>query len=77
MTLKERFNFNLIPFIDYFDGPFLSQVKTRVEDDILNLVLFVPLGLYLSYFLKGKKKILNVIIIFIYKTVCNLNEMVI
>ena len=61
-TLAERFNFYLVPFKDYFEGPFLIQIRTIIEDDILNLLLFVPFGMYLTLFIK-KGSLYKVIIL--------------
>lgn len=55
MTVIERINFDLIPFKDYIEGPFISQIKTIIEDDILNILFFVPLGMYASLFIKKHK----------------------
>ena len=59
-TLKERFMFYLVPFKDYFEGPFLSQLDTIIEDDILNVLFFLPLGIYTTFFFK-KYRILKTI----------------
>lgn len=61
MTVIERINFHLVPFKDYIEGPFLSQIKTIIEDDILNILFFVPLGMYASLFIK-KHKFIKVIL---------------
>lgn len=62
MTLKERINFHLIPFMDYVEGPFVSHIKTIIEDDILNILFFVPLGMYIGLFSK-KHKFLKIFLI--------------
>ena len=61
MTIIERINFDLVPFKDYIEGPFISQIKTIIEDDILNILFFVPLGMYASLFIK-KHKFIKVIL---------------
>lgn len=61
MTVIERINFDLVPFKDYIEGPFISQIKTIIEDDILNILFFVPLGMYASLFIK-KHKLIKVIL---------------
>jgi len=61
MTVIERINFDLVPFKDYIEGPFISQIKTIIEDDILNILFFVPLGMYASLFIK-KHKFIKVIL---------------
>ncbi len=55
MTIIERINFDLVPFKDYIEGPFISQINTIIEDDILNILFFVPLGMYASLFIKKHK----------------------
>ena len=55
MSLAERFKMYLKPFNDYFEGPFVSQRRTIFFDDLLNVVIFMPMGLYLSYFIKKQK----------------------
>lgn len=55
MTVIERIKFDLVPFKDYIEGPFISQIKTIIEDDILNILFFVPLGMYASLFIKKHK----------------------
>lgn len=61
MTIIERINFDLVPFKDYIEGPFISQINTIIEDDILNILFFVPLGMYASLFIK-KHKFIKVIL---------------
>lgn len=51
-SLNERFHFDLVPFKDYIEGPFLSQIDTIIEDDILNILFFIPFGMYLALFTK-------------------------
>lgn len=53
-TLSERFYFYIVPFKDYIEGPFLSQIDTIIQDDLLNVFLFVPFGMYLTLFLKKR-----------------------
>ena len=55
MTVIERIKFDLVPFKDYIEGPFISQINTIIEDDILNILFFVPLGMYASLFIKKHK----------------------
>lgn len=61
-TLRERFLFFIVPFEDYVKGPFLEQIDIIIEDDILNVAIFVPMGLYLTLFLK-KFRLLKVVVI--------------
>ena len=60
LTLKERFDYYLIPFIDYFNNE-STQTFIKFKDGILNVFVFIPLGLYLSFFIK-KNKFIKVII---------------
>lgn len=55
MNLEERFKFFLVPFNDYFIEPFTQTRMNTFKDDILNIAIFIPLGLYVSYFIKNKK----------------------
>lgn len=55
MNLEQRFKFFLVPFNDYFIEPFTQTRMNTFKDDILNIVIFIPLGLYVSYFIKNKK----------------------
>lgn len=64
-TIMERIEFHLIPFKDYVEGPFISQINNIIQDDILNLALFIPLGLYLTYFLKHQRLVKVILISFI------------
>ena len=54
LTLKERFDYYLIPFIDYFNND-STQTFIKFKDGILNVIVFIPLGLYLSFFIKNNK----------------------
>ena len=54
LTLKERFEYYLIPFIDYFNNE-STQIFIKLKDGILNVIVFIPLGLYLSFFIKKNK----------------------
>ena len=59
LTLKERFDYYLIPFIDYINND-STQTFIKFKDGILNVIVFIPLGLYLSFFIK-KNKFIKVI----------------
>ena len=50
----------MIPFIDYFNND-STQTFIKFKDGILNVFVFIPLGLYLSFFIK-KNKFIKVII---------------
>jgi glycopeptide antibiotics resistance protein len=62
MTLHERFTRFIIPFKDYTEPFFSNQIHILIKDDILNVVLFIPLGLYLAYFVR-ENKLLWVIVV--------------
>ena len=68
-SLNERINAYLIPFKDYIEGPFISQIKTIIKDDILNVCIFIPLGIYLTFFFK-KFRILKVLGITLFISIC-------
>ena len=54
LTTEERFLYFIVPFEDYFtDNVDFNLMKWK--DGALNLLLFVPVGLYLSFFIKTKK----------------------
>jgi glycopeptide antibiotics resistance protein len=61
LTLKERVLREINPIGWYIDPPIKSQVPFYLRDDLLNVALFVPFGLYLAYFFKNKK-ILKILI---------------
>ena len=44
----------MIPFIDYFNND-STQTFIKFKDGILNVIVFIPLGLYLSFFIKNNK----------------------
>ena len=54
LTLKVRFDYYLIPFIDYINND-STQTFIKFKDGILNVIVFIPLGLYLSFFIKNNK----------------------
>lgn len=62
MTLMERLLRELNPIGFYIDPPIESQVPFYLMDDILNVVIFIPFGLYMSYFVK-KHKVLKAVIV--------------
>ena len=64
LTLKERFDYYLIPFIDYFNND-STQTFIKFKDGILNVIVFIPLGLYLSFFIKNNKFIKVIIYTFL------------
>lgn len=61
-TLKERFLVFITPFKNYFTGGLEVPKYIFDMDDFLNVILFIPLGLYLSYFIKNHKFIKVLII---------------
>ncbi|MBQ9730505.1 MAG: VanZ family protein [Bacilli bacterium] len=58
ISLKERFMLYLIPFKKYETD---SLIKMTI-DMILNIIIFIPFGLYLSYFIKKNKFIKTLVI---------------
>lgn len=64
LTLKERFDYYLIPFIDYINND-STQTFIKFKDGILNVFVFIPLGLYLSFFIKNNKFIKVIIYTFL------------
>lgn len=67
-SLTERFNFYLIPFLDYFEGPFLIQIDNIISDDILNICIFTVMGLYITYFTKKNRLLKTILISFLVST---------
>ena len=65
MNLEQRFKFFLVPFNDYFIEPFTQTRMNTFQDDMLNIAIFIPLGLYVSYFIKNKKFLKTLGIVFI------------
>lgn len=61
-SLTERFTTFLIPFQDYFKGQFVVQRDVLLKDDILNVIIFIPLGLYVSFFVEEKKALKTLLI---------------
>lgn len=55
MNIKERFLIFSTPFKNYFPGSINAPKYIFAEDDLLNIIIFIPIGLYLSYFIKNKK----------------------
>ena len=64
-TLLERFTRFIIPFKDYTEDFFSNQIHILIKDDILNFLIFIPLGLYLAFFINDKKLIKTLLITFI------------
>ena len=58
MTVKQRFMRCLIPFSQYFgNGWGFWATVWELKDFPLNIIAFIPLGVYLSYFFKKHKLI--------------------
>lgn len=55
MSIKERILVFSTPFKNYFLESINSPKYVFTEDDLLNVIIFIPMGLYLSYFIKNKK----------------------
>lgn len=64
MTLSERLLREINPIGWYINPPEVSQLPFYIRDDILNILIFIPFGMYLSYFVKNKKVLKIVIITF-------------
>lgn len=62
MTILERLLNEINPIGWYIDPPIATEVPNYLRDDILNVVLFIPFGGYLSHFIK-EKKILKIVLI--------------
>jgi glycopeptide antibiotics resistance protein len=55
LTLLERAIREINPLSYYTNPPNPNQIPNYLRDDILNVVIFIPLGFYLGYFIKEKK----------------------
>lgn len=55
LTISERIVMYLIPFEDYINSPIYSPLSTKLSDGFLNILIFIPLGLYLAFFIENKK----------------------
>ena len=64
MNIKERFLIFSTPFKNYFLESVNSPKYVFTEDDLLNVIIFIPMGLYLSYFIKNKKFLKSLLITF-------------
>ena len=64
LTAKERFLYYIVPFEDYFTDN-IDFYLMKLKDGALNLLLFIPFGLYCSYFIKTKKFIKTMLISFV------------
>lgn len=62
MTIKERLNVFNIPFKNYFPESIDAPKYLFNSDDLLNIIIFIPIGLYIAYFSK-KFKFIKVFII--------------
>ena len=62
MTIKERLNVFNIPFKNYFPESIDAPEYLFNSDDLLNIIIFIPLGLYIAYFSK-KFKFIKVFIL--------------
>ncbi|MBQ9783984.1 MAG: VanZ family protein [Clostridia bacterium] len=63
LSIFERISLNSIPFIEYFLPEYKYELLEMLRDDLLNILLFVPFGLYLSYFSTKNKLFKTVLII--------------
>ena len=64
MSLSERILRELNPIGLYTNPPIESEVPNYFRDDVLNVLLFIPFGIYLSIFIKNKKVLKTGIIAF-------------
>lgn len=64
MSIKERILVFSTPFKNYFMESVNSPKYVFNEDDLLNVIIFIPMGLYLSYFIKNKKFLKALLITF-------------
>lgn len=55
MTIKERFTVFNIPFKNYFPESIDAPKYLFNSDDLLNIIIFIPIGLYIAYFSKRFK----------------------
>lgn len=62
MTVKERFLSFIIPFKNYFPETIDAPKYLFNSDDLLNIIIFIPIGIYSSYFIK-KANFIKVFII--------------
>lgn len=62
MTIKERVSVFIIPFKNYFPESVESPKYIFNSDDFLNIIIFIPVGLYSSYFIK-KSRFIKVFVI--------------
>ena len=65
MSIKERILVFSTPFKNYFMESINSPKYVFTEDDLLNVIIFIPMGLYLSYFIKNKKFLKALLITFV------------
>ena len=61
LTTEERFMYFIVPFEDYFTDNIAFNLM-KWKDGALNLLLFVPFGLYCAFFIKNQKFIKTMLI---------------
>lgn len=64
MSIKERILVFSTPFKNYFMESINSPKYVFTEDDFLNVIIFIPMGIYLSYSIKNKKFLKALLITF-------------
>ena len=64
MSIKERILVFSTPFKNYFMESINSPKYVFTEDDLLNVIIFIPMGLYLSYFITNRKFLKSLLITF-------------
>ena len=60
ISLKERFLIYIIPFQNHF----IDFKDFVLNDTFLNVIVFIPMGLYVSYFIKNKRFLMAFVISF-------------
>ena len=57
ITIQERFLLYIVPF--------QNGITKWYSDTILNVIVFIPMGLYISYFIKHKKFLMSLLFYFL------------
>lgn len=72
LNLVERFNFSLNELVNYFNPSKLPNFLPAYDQDIQNVIIFIPLGIYLGYFLKRLKFLQVFVISLLVSAVCEI-----
>lgn len=62
LNLLERALREINPIGYYINPPIVSQIPYYFRDDVLNVIIFIPFGFYIAYFIKDKKIVKSFII---------------